>query len=226
MISVKIKEALENVINFAKSYSNFIFVGHNCKIFDIRVLYNALEKTDMMEEFLWSGVHGFVDTLPLFKEIVPNQVSYSESNLHEQVFGEQYTANDFLEDVVSLHRLFQRADTSLDTLIKYLFSVQSSISMFRFKHTAQCLLQTLYPLIEQEVLTKCMATKIANSGLGFQDLKLAKKRDGKQGIHILLSEIYHTLNISNYFKSLSDKVEEDHLFYFSISKRIRRIRVM
>ena len=87
MISVKIKEALENVINFAKSYSNFIFVGHNCKIFDIRVLYNALEKTDMMEEFLWSGVHDFVDTLPLFKEIVPNQVSYSESKLHEQMFG-------------------------------------------------------------------------------------------------------------------------------------------
>ena len=49
MISLKIKEALENVINFAKSYSNSVLVGHNYKIFDIPILYNALKKTDMME---------------------------------------------------------------------------------------------------------------------------------------------------------------------------------
>lgn len=53
-----------------------------------------------------SGLMGFVDTLPLFKDILPGKESYTVSNLHKELTQKDFAAHDAEEDVAALFWFF------------------------------------------------------------------------------------------------------------------------
>lgn len=55
-----------------------------------------------------TGVIGVIDTLPLFKECLPNLPSYSQPKVYKTVFEDQYNAHDSLQDVFALSRFVEK----------------------------------------------------------------------------------------------------------------------
>ena len=189
--SVGISVALKEFINFLKetdTFCNTILVGHNAKVFDIPILLRALEKNVLIDEFFLSGVKGFIDTLPLFKACVPDLPSYSQSNIYSSLFGEEFGAHNSLEDVLALCRLFEKISPNLTLQSKFSGTNDSVLQLYQHGKMTKSLLTTLEPLTTSKTLTKCMARKIASSGLGLSHLRLAHKRDRQQGLENLLTE--------------------------------------
>ncbi|XP_063407854.1 uncharacterized protein LOC134691329 [Mytilus trossulus] len=186
--SIGISNALKAFILFLKEIHNTVLVGHNSKIFDVPILINALEKNGLLNNFM-SSVKGFIDTLPLFKECIPNQPSYSQPKIYNALFGELYSAHDSMEDVVALRRLFEKISPSLVLKSKFSGTNESVMQLYQHRNCTKGLLTTLRPLTNSKTITNCMATKIASSGLGLNHLKLAHKRDRQQGIENLFTEL-------------------------------------
>ncbi|XP_063448459.1 uncharacterized protein LOC134727990 [Mytilus trossulus] len=186
--SIGIYNALKAFILFLKEIHNTVLVGHNSKIFDVPILINALEKNGLLNNFM-SSVKGFIDTLPLFKECIPNQPSYSQPKIYNALFGELYSAHDSMEDVVVLRRLFEKISPSLVLKSKFCGTNESVMQLYQHRNCTKGLLTTLRPLTNSKTITNCMATKIASSGLGLSHLKLAHKRDRQQGKENLFTEL-------------------------------------
>ncbi|CAG2201766.1 unnamed protein product [Mytilus edulis] len=186
--SIGISNALKAFILFLKDINNTVLVGHNSKIFDVPILITALEKNGLLNNFM-SSVKGFIDTLPLFKECIPNQPSYSQPKIYNTLFGELYSAHDSMEDVVALRRLFEKISPSFVLKSKFSGTNESVMQLYQHRNCTKGLLTTLRPLTNSKTITNCMATKIASSGLGLSHLKLAHKRDRQQGIENLFTEI-------------------------------------
>ncbi|CAC5424590.1 unnamed protein product [Mytilus coruscus] len=150
---------------------NTVLVGHNSKVFDISILITALEKHGLLNYFM-SSVKGFIDALPLYKECIPNQPSYAQPKIYNTLFGELYSAHDSMEDIVALRRLFEKK-ISPSLVLKSTFSGtnESVMQLYLHRNCTKGLLTTMRPLTNYKIITNCMATKIASSGLGLNHLK-------------------------------------------------------
>lgn len=188
----RIQPALEKLFVFLAKFEKVVLVGHNCKSFDIPVLLSALENNNMLESFMSTGVIGVIDTLPLFKVCLPNLPSYSQPKVYETVFEDQYNAHDSLQDVFALSRLVEKVEPSITDKSSFSFSLASVVSIFKFRKDAKPRCDSLLPLVQSKTISKCMASKIANSGLSLSHIILAFKRDDQQGLENLLSEIVKT----------------------------------
>ncbi|CAC5400875.1 unnamed protein product [Mytilus coruscus] len=98
-------QALTDFVTFLSEFScKPILVGHNIKRFDCHILYNALRFYNMYSEFC-SHIIGFVDSLDVFKHVVPGLSSYSQTSLVDTLLDETYAARNALEDTRLLFRL-------------------------------------------------------------------------------------------------------------------------
>lgn len=185
----RIQPALQTLFMFLAKLEKVVLVGHNCKSFDIPVLLSAIENNNLFESFMSTGVIGVIDTLPLFKECLPNLPSYSQPKVYEAVFENQYNAHDSLQDVIALSRLVEKIEPSITVKSSFSFSLSSVVSIFKFRKDAKPRCDSLLPLVQSKTISKCMVYKIANSGLSLTHIILAFKRDGQQGLENLLSEI-------------------------------------
>ena len=77
---------------------------HNAKLFHATHLQRALEKSNQITWFQ-EFVPGFCDTLPAFKEVLPNRKSYSQENLAKDLLQATYSAHNALSDVRMLQEL-------------------------------------------------------------------------------------------------------------------------
>ena len=65
---------------------------------------------------------------------------------------------------------------------------------------------TIKSLIEKEVFSQTVATKMCKTGLGWSHLQLAYKRGGDEGVHVVLKEkVAGQVRVTNYKKAL-DKI--------------------
>ncbi|CAC5385553.1 unnamed protein product [Mytilus coruscus] len=101
-----------------------ILIGHNSKIFDSRILTKALQNNNIMKDFeLKCG--GFIDTLSLTKELLPNRKtdkqSYNQESLVKDIVGINYDAHNAIGDVQSLQQLINTLKVSPRVLEKQLF---------------------------------------------------------------------------------------------------------
>ncbi|CAC5423129.1 unnamed protein product [Mytilus coruscus] len=76
--SVSIREALKIFLQFLAQYKENVIIGHKIKSYDIPVLFCALNYCSIMNEFSCS-ILGFLDTLQLFKSLLPGLTLYSQS---------------------------------------------------------------------------------------------------------------------------------------------------
>lgn len=187
--TVSIKDALIQFIDFIKkSESDAVLVGHNSKVFDLPVLFNILSKLNILEAFS-SAVIGFIDTLPLFKISHPNLSSYSQLHLFEEILQDKYSAHDSLQDVLALKRLLDHTGPSPEVKLAASFTSNSAFAIFHHKNTTKSLMSTLKPLLDQKVISNGMGNKIASSGLSLSHLQLAYRRNGREGVQDVLTEI-------------------------------------
>ena len=82
----------------------------------------SLQKRDLLNSFQ-SCVVGFVDTLILFKAILPQREKYSQESLVSDLLGISYSAHDSLEDVRALQRLVLYKEVNEKAIIKSSFTL-------------------------------------------------------------------------------------------------------
>ena len=121
-------------------------------------------------------VAGFVDTLHVFREILPNQPTYKLQNLLYNTMGISFEAHSALEDAKVLQRLVKHHKVAEGTLLNHSFGVEFVRSTILHKAKTVELLDTLKPL--KSCLSKYMLKKNSSSGLLYDHLKLACERGG------------------------------------------------
>ena len=86
------KEGLKSFVEWLKAKEMpVVLFAHNAKSFDCKRLIFSLQKCDLLNSFQ-SCVVGFVDTLILFKSIMPQRDKYSQQSLMSDLLGISYRA--------------------------------------------------------------------------------------------------------------------------------------
>nr|XP_006819930.1 PREDICTED: uncharacterized protein LOC102802238 [Saccoglossus kowalevskii] len=86
-------------------------------------------------------------------------------------------AHNAIDDVEALQSLFKKCDIQIASILQHSFGINYTttsvnISLLKKKH-----ILSLFPLIEHKVLSRCMAERIAASGLSLNHLRLAYSRE-------------------------------------------------
>ncbi|XP_006821690.1 uncharacterized protein LOC102802316, partial [Saccoglossus kowalevskii] len=181
------KDALESFIEWIPL--NSVLVAHNCNNFDARILVSSLQRYGLLDKLKHKHCC-FSDTLSVFREILPPRSSYSEENLVNDYLHTEYSAHNAKHDVHMLQQLIGKCNVDISHISKHSFSVDFIIEALEFLLCKKKNLSSLSQLISKKVITKCMAEKIAASGLAFCHLNLAYSRGGIDGLVKLLSEDY------------------------------------
>ena len=147
--------ALKNFIEWLKSRMPCILVEHNCKSFDARVLVQAAEKTGVMDD-LAQTVSGFTESLPAFREMLPERKSHSQENLARDLLCKSYEAHNALADVQTLCQLVNKF-LNVKLLQKYSFKVSWGASNQKLQKEEKLLVNTLQPLVREKYMSASMA---------------------------------------------------------------------
>ena len=75
--SFSLKEGIIQLIDFLKKFDTPVtLVAHNCRAFDAFYLIQSIDSVKMLNK-LSEVVEGFIDTLPLFRTLLPGMKKYS-----------------------------------------------------------------------------------------------------------------------------------------------------
>jgi len=181
-------EALKSFIEWLKAKEGpVVLFAHNAKLFDCRRIIYSIKICDLMSSFQ-SCVVGVVDTLVLFKKILPQREKYSQESLVADLLGTCYRAHDSLEDVRALQQLVSYKEVNDDVIMESSFTMNYAINSMKYCINKAVNLQSLQPVIALKVISKGMGEKIAGSGLMLNHLKLSFIRGGKEGLRSVLTE--------------------------------------
>ncbi|XP_067670764.1 uncharacterized protein [Haliotis asinina] len=180
--------AIGNLISFLSKSEGNVLIGHNIKLYDCPLFFNALLASGYALQFS-KHVHGFPDTLQLFKLSNPGLKSYSQAALFKNIVGSDYFAHDALTDALAL-QMYSACHASLEAKILSTFCLKYCTDSLARSKAIQANLQSLQHLVCEKVLSKNIARKIASSGLCFDHLKVVYKRQGYVGLSNVLSEKY------------------------------------
>ena len=153
-------------LNKTKS-NNIVLVAHNAN-FDRRFLIDKMYAHDLLGR-LNGKVLGFLDTMPLFRRLVPGQMSYKQNALVYTYFPKVKTDfHNALNDVIYLKKLFEKVATKkmLEEL-KYVNDFSQTLEYGLLKNEQHVI---------EELCTKKKTTKDENSR--------AKKRKSTASIYI------------------------------------------
>ncbi|CAG2249122.1 unnamed protein product [Mytilus edulis] len=132
VISSSVSCAIEGFLSFIQQVPRPVFLaGHNIKVFDCPLLFNALENNEKVSEFV-KLIYGFIDTKVLFKKQLPNLSSYSQENIYKSVTGNNYNAHDALEDVSSLQLLVNTSNVSIQSCNEATFDCNYVLSSLAY----------------------------------------------------------------------------------------------
>ena len=184
--AVAIDVALKNFIEWLKSRMPCILVAHNCKSFDAKFLVQAAEKNGFMDD-LAQTVSGFTDSLPAFRELLPERKSHSQENLGLGLLCTSYEAHNALADVQTLYQLVNKF-LNVKLLQKHSFKVSWVASYQKLLKEKKLLVNTLQPLVTEKYMSASMAIKCASSGLGLHHLQVVYQRGKEEGVKQVLME--------------------------------------
>lgn len=113
--AVPIREALLNFLKWLSTLRNceVVLVAHNGRVFDFRVLSNAVVRTGLQKQFL-DKVSGFTDSLSLIRSKHKKLERYTQIFLAKHFCNESYFAHDALEDVKMLSKILSNAVSNSD----------------------------------------------------------------------------------------------------------------
>ena len=182
--SIDRKLVLLKFIEFISAHNSPVLVGHNISTYDNHMLCKQLQQNNLLAEFL-RLINGCIDTLKLARKMFKKEDvgNHKQQNLVKKLLGKSYEAHDALEDVKSLQYTCK--------------------DIFPFNHTQ--LVASYKEISNKSMITKAVACRMANSGLGLKHFELARKRDSHNGIcSVLLEHGFSTKTariILNYFEN-------------------------
>lgn len=92
-------------------------------------------------------IEGFVDSLHVFKEVLPNRNSYKLESLLLDTMSMSYNAHSAIEDVKILQSLVLHHNFSSEVLLKHSFSLDYVTSSLAHKFKTSVCLNSLQPLV-------------------------------------------------------------------------------
>ncbi|XP_068672897.1 uncharacterized protein [Montipora foliosa] len=211
--AVEMKDALHKFVNWLKAKNKkVVLFAHNANAFDSKRIIYTLMRCNLLNPFT-ECVAGFVDTLSLFKNILPERKTYSQESLVTDLLGVSYGAHDALEDVRAIQKLVSHVNVNGKEISESSFTVDYALESTKYCVNRATNMHTLQPLIVAKVVSKGMAEKIAGSNLQLCHINLAFQRGGLEGIASILSETINgkarvtrskriTQQLYKYFKDL------------------------
>ena len=184
--AVYIHAALTLFISWLSDIGSCILLCHNVK-FDAPRLTSHLLQCKLGSPFT-NVVHGFSDTLPMFRSLYPNLENHKQPTLVKQILKETYDAHNALADVVALKKLTDQSNITNELILSNTVSSQWYIEHQLNEKSCKCNVQSLDNMVKEKVISKQLASKIGNSGLHFNHLLLAVQRSGFDGLKSVLTE--------------------------------------
>ncbi|XP_068216108.1 DNA polymerase III PolC-type-like [Palaemon carinicauda] len=181
------REALQKWLNWIRPVAPVVLIAHNCYNFDSRRLLNNYKRYGLLDE-LGQLVMGFIDTLPLFKELYPKMASYRQEELVTKILKESYDAHDSLADVQSLQKLVMKHNLNDKLLLKFSFTYQSLLEYIEYSKRGKENAASLQSLVDSKHLSRGMAETVGKSGLTLENLRQACVEGGKELLEKVLSE--------------------------------------
>ena len=186
--AITISECLEQFIDWCQQKQRVLLVAHNCKVFDAPRLVNHVEKCDKLEAFS-KAVVGFSDTLSAFKNVYKGEMKgFSQGNLVKTILQKDYEAHNALDDAILLQELVNASKLGVTDFVRHSFSISDIVQSNIRWHQKLENGPSLNILLDHNVCSSGIIDKIASSGLKFQNLCLAHRRGGLNGLTVLLSE--------------------------------------
>lgn len=176
-----IKSALQLFTAWVKKIPNCVLVAHNGKKFDFPVIVNALNCAGVYDMFV-DGTKALVDSLSLFRKVIPGRKSYKQEDLVHDILNTSYGAHDAAEDVHALGSLISHLDVDNKTVLTQSFSVSAVCKNMLFNKEKAKNLPSLSVLLYKSICKAPTAENIAGSGLNLQHLEAIYKRDGEDGL--------------------------------------------
>ena len=183
---------------FVKDKSNsgqFYHNNDNTVAVECLKLKKVVEIDDVEEQCLeyssFGIVIGFADSLQFFRSnylVLKRKCSLMK--LYGYFIGGLHEAHNALADVKALKRILEHCHISLKELLSFSFTFSWLTENCNFLNAARRRLSTLSTLINQKILSKGMANKIAKSGLELAHLEAVYNRNTEKhnAITRLLSE--------------------------------------
>lgn len=204
--TLSIDQALQTFFAWLSDLGISVLIAHNAK-FDAPRLIHHVRKCKLTAAFL-SLVFGFCDTLPMFKKLYPNMENYKQQTLVKHILNEHYEAHNALADVKYLQKLVVKAN--FQDICSVGYSTKWLVSKISNEEENKTNRDSLVNLIDCKVVSKVMASKIANSGLHLKHLQLALQRGGFDGLWRVFAENVDGLPRITKKKSVVQKIC-DHL---------------
>lgn len=182
--TLRIRRALSAFLEFLGD-EPVTLIAHHSRRIDFPVLYNAMKACEMLPEFE-KKVTGFVDTLPLFRDVWRNSGSHRLRTLYNKLFpdGEQNISN-----VMALKTLVLHPDVTDEAVSKRSFDFTYVAQAAKWSSEKKINLPSWEPMIDDESVSRFMAQKAAASGLTAHHLRLAYEWGEDQGVLDVLTEI-------------------------------------
>lgn len=186
--AVEMKGALQKFVNWLRAKNKkAVLFAHNANAFDSKRIIYKLMKPNLLNPFT-ECVAGFVDSLSLFKNVLPERKTYSQESLVPDLLGISYGAHESLEDVRALQKVVSHVNVNSKKNSESSFTVDYAMESNKYCANRATNMHTVQPLIAAKVVSKGMAEKIASSNLQLCHINLAFQRGGLEGIASILSE--------------------------------------
>jgi DNA polymerase III alpha subunit (gram-positive type) len=182
--AMRIREAINQFILWLNRFPNPVLVAHNAT-FDANVMSRTLSNLSIDAT---SKICGFVDSIPVFKTVVPGRSHYALGILVKELLNEDYDAHNAMADVKVLQKLLNVKKVTEVQMLKHSYSLAYIQELDRYQTSHMQNHSSLMPLVNDNVLSKQMITKVAASGLSLSHIFLAYKRDNVNGIKNIFSE--------------------------------------
>ena len=177
-----IQSALEDLCTWLEQYDNVVLLAHNGRKFDFPVLVSAVGKNNLYDR-LCTCVLACVDSLSLFKKIFPNESSYKQEALVQNILQQKYNAHDAIADVQALGSLYTfPSDLPVKDVFAHSFTLKAiHLNQVHLKEKARHL-PSLSIIVANSVCKSSTAENIASSGLNLGHLRTIFTRDGQDGL--------------------------------------------
>lgn len=165
--TVSRQEGWERFKEYCKLHiGNIVFIGQNVK-FDAKFIVRELLEFNLYQD-LQDQILGFIDTLPLFRELLPNLSSHAEKSVVLHIMGPDYTyeAHNALADVTALRDVLLQMAVDNEQMTKH---SMTSVSFIQYLNMNMHI-KKLVPLQVKRKVTKSIinAAKVSKQWMEFR----------------------------------------------------------
>ncbi|XP_066859684.1 protein PML isoform X3 [Anser cygnoides] len=164
---------MRNLLSHLHAIHRPILGGFGLCSLPLHTLLEALTVLGKSEEFS-SAVYGFLDILPLIKEEVPEKDNYRLKNLASSYLWRDLSDHSAMENARAVKDLCEVLDVDLVKKPRLVLS-----------HASLGCLASLQPLLEEKLLTKASALRLATCNVGLSELWSCHRRDPGKGLQKL-----------------------------------------